>query len=173
MSYVYAGTRLTVVCTWNQTGILLWVSGVSDILAKVSADLQNLYQCRVERSNVQAPALAVGTITETITLDLYSAQDRNDSSDLLSNVNDLFAQYGSAPDASDVTSITPPATAPAANPGGSTGAPGPVPTSPSSSGVGTWWDKLKLEAGAGSIGFVVGGLVVVGLLVFIAVKAEV
>lgn len=171
MGYVYAGTRLTVVCTWNETGVVLWTSGVSDVLAKVSADLQNLYQCRVERSNVVAPAVAVGSITETITLNLYTSQDRNDSADILDNVNGLFAQYGSYPSASDITSITPPATAPDSADSGDTGAPGPVPATPSNTI--DWWNNLKTELGAGSVGFVAGGLVVVGLLVFIAVKAEV
>lgn len=167
--YVYAGTRLTVVCTWNDTGVLLWTSGVADILSKVSADLQNLYAIRIERSKVDAPALAIGSLTETITLNLYSGQDRNDSADILGNVNDLFAQYAAYPSASDITSITPPASAPHGTPGGNTGAPGPAPPDPPLG----WWEKLKAEAAAGSMGFVVGGAVVIGLLIFVAVKSEV
>jgi len=172
MAYVYAGTRLTVVCTWNETGLILWSSGVADVLAKVAADLQNIYNLRIEKSNVQAPAVAVGSITEVITLNLYTGQDRNDDGDILSNVNDLFAQYGSYPSASDITAIHPPPTAPQGTASGDTGAPGPAPQGNNASGL-SWWDTFKLEAGAGSVGFVVGGLVVVGLLVFIAVKAEV
>lgn len=171
MAYVYAGTRLTAVLTWNETGVVLWTSGVSDIIAKVAADLQNIYSCRVERSAVQAPAIALGSITETITLDLYTSQDRNDSGDILSNLNDLFAQYGSYPDSADITKITPPSNAPA-QPGGSTGAPGPTPPAPGSDPLG-WWEQLKTEAAAGSVGFVVGAVLVVGLLVYISVRAEV
>ena len=165
MPYVYAGSRLVYVANWNQTGLIVWTYGVSDVLAQVANDLSNQYQLRVERSDVKAPSVAVGSLTETITLYLYSGIDRNDVTDIIGNVDDAFARYGSRPDSSGVTTITPPSGTPQG-----TGAPGPAPqpsdTTPS------WWSSLTSSLEAGSVGFILGGLVIAAVVIAVIVKGE-
>lgn len=177
--YVLAGTRCTYVANWNETGVLVWTSGVQDLLGQISAALQNQYQLKVESSQVQAPAVAVGSLTETITLKLYSGQDRNSINDIQGNVDDLFAQLAARPDSSAISSVTPPGGS--AQNTGAPAAPGQPGSSPSlggndqSSGGGafsSWWDKLTTQVEAGSIGLVVGAAAVIGLIVFLAVRNE-
>jgi hypothetical protein len=183
MSYVVAGSRLTWSGDFDSFAFISQTSG--DTIQIVGSALSNKYNMLIERSANVGDWTGLGA--KTITLDLRTDMDRNSDDDIRSNVADEFAAAGSACSASRITSITPPG-GQAQQTGAPTAPPSTVNTG-GGAGGGTapkgctgFWDCLSSgefsnafgnitnSIEAGSIGFIVGGIAVVGLIIFLALK---
>jgi hypothetical protein len=187
MSYVVAGSRLTWSGDFDTFAFITQTSG--DGVQLVGSALSNKYNLLIER------ATNVGFFTDTgaktITLDLRSDMDRNSDDDIRGNVADEWAAIGCACTASRIISITPPGGqsqktgAPTAPPGGGKDPTAPPPPPGQGKPCSGFWDcitsgeissgfsQLSNQLEAGTIGLVVGGLAVVGLVIFLALREPV
>lgn len=182
--YVSSGSRM--VWTGQFSGVPLSV-GPSDLIAAVASTLANNYQLVVEKSDNNYSALT--SSPTSITLYLRTDIDRGDGetddglTDILNNVNDAFktnigalSLYNPTLMSSSINSYTPAPTqdnpAPVMQ---TTGTPlqttaQVVASQPAST---NWWDSLTTKLEAGSVGFLVGGAVVVGLVIYMMVRPQV
>lgn len=177
--YVNAGSRMV----WTgQFGTFLFSKGPTDLIAAVAALLKNNYSLAVESSqnNIAYGGLGNGSITLSLRTDIDRGDGETDDglSDIGNNCADTFKSQGFSVSAWGITNYTP------ANSDGSTDNSQIVNTgaatktvaqqnaeNPSSSGI-TWWDKLTGELAAGSVGLLVGGVLVVGLLLYVGLRPQ-
>lgn len=175
--YVPAGSRLT----WTGNfGTLAFALGFSGIMQAVSAQLQNNYALVVESENdtLGLTGIEGGSVTLHVLTNIDRGGTSDGIEDIRGNISDTFAANNVSVQGSSITDYklaagTNPISGDvvAATPTTATGAPVPIPqATPSSNPFGSWWDKFTTQAAAGSIGFIIGGVAVVGLLVYMAVK---
>jgi hypothetical protein len=178
--YVSSGSRMT----WTGGfGSFLFSKGPSDLISSVSALLKNNYALIIERydSGISAGGLGSGSMT----LYLRTDQDRGDGetddglTDIGQNVRDTCASQGFPPSSWAIDNYQP------ANTDGSTSTQviktgtaqktveQNTAADKSTSSVTSWWDNLTGKLEAGSVGVLIGGAVVIGLILFLAVKQEV
>lgn len=177
MSYVVSGSRLTWSGDFGTLSFLTQSSG--DTIQAVGAGLSNKYNLLIERANNVGDWS--GLQARTITLDLRSDMDRSSDNDIRGNIMDEFASAGAACIASRIISITPP--------GGQaqgTGAPGTPPGgNPASNVCVGFWDcigsgefsaafgNLTGQVEAGSVGFILGGVAIIGLILYLGMREQV
>lgn len=183
--YVSAGSRMT----WTgQFGSFMvpnssWVlpQSANDVIAAVASKLQNAFQLAVERSENNVSALGLGS--GSITLYLRTDSDRGNGetddglTDILTNVNDAFKQVGYDVVGSSIGSYTPaPAPNGAVQPTITTGTPLQTVTQQNANSpvsTGSWWDGLVSKVETGSVGFILGGVAVIVIILVVVVKSEV
>jgi hypothetical protein len=179
--FVPAGSRLTWAGDFGD--LAFFAASSTDQIAAVGGTLKNNYNLIVERAHDGVGGFA-NLSGGTITLDLRSEMDRGNGSngvdDIRGNVADAFAFWGSACAASRIisTNLVPSkAGQPIVQNTGpqDTGAPKEAPNPPApdntSSSWSTWWDNLTGKIEAGSIGLVLGGAIVIGLVLYLSVKS--
>jgi hypothetical protein len=170
----------------GQFGPFLFSKGPTQLVADVTATLQNTYHLAVQKYENSVSDYGLGT--GTITLHLESLIDRGDGeqddglTDILNNVNDAFRKDGYSPAGSAISQYTPaPTTDPvtgASIPQAPIATNSPLPTAEQSNAAKTsnptdsWWSKLVGQVEAGSIGVVIGSAAVIGLLIYLSVKPE-
>jgi hypothetical protein len=181
MSSVYfpAGSRATWTGDWNTVGF--FNSPVTQI-HEVSSYLEANAHMAIESSSTTEPSVFSTASDRTVTLKVRTLIDRNDVMDIDADIRHAFyVVMNQEPDASSIPIYTLAQNGSTANQTQQgTGAPNaadenaPPDTSGdnSDSGLTGWWNQFTGKLQAGSIGFVVGGLAVVGLLLVIAVKSE-
>lgn len=174
--YVSAGSRMT----WTgQFGAnYSYHLTLADVIQAAASVLSNNYLLAVERNDngVSWGGLGSGSIT----LSLRTDQDRGDGetddglTDILNNVSDAFKQVGYPPINAVINNYTP-----ADNSGRGTINTGtPLKTVPQQEAdkpkdnSPSWWDQLVSKVEAGSIGFALGGIAVVALIVVVVVHSE-
>lgn len=175
--YVSEGSRIVWTGQFGSTATAnTWALTSSGMIQDVSAVLWNLYKLAVEKSDngLSWGGLGGGSIT----LYLRTDQDRGDGevddglTDILNNVADAFKNAGYPPINATINSYTP-----ADNSGRGTVNTGtPLKTVPQQTAdkpdAPSWWDQLIGKVEAGSIGFILGGVAVVGIIVLVIVKSE-
>jgi hypothetical protein len=152
----------------------LFAPSINNVLTAVRNSLANSYQLAVENYNIQNNWNDTGTVT----LNLRTDQDRGDGetddglTDIQGNVDNAFAAAGLPVLASGITSYS------AATSDGKTGNPQATgvatPTAPpdgnTKPGGPSWLDSLLGKVEAGSVGVVIGGAIVIGLLIYLSVR---
>lgn len=182
--YVAAGSRMTYSAQFPNLKDFLANLGPAGIVAKIGSNLKNKYNLDVEKfdNGVGISGFTPGSIT----LYLRTNIDRGDGdtddglTDILGNVNDEFRLDGHEPTSSVINDYTPaPSDAQPTPTVVHSGAALPTvqtiqeqaaknnPDGPS------WWDQLTGKLEAGTVGFTIGAVVIVGLLIFVAVKQQV
>jgi hypothetical protein len=179
VSYIVAGTRLSWSGDFANFAFISQTSG--DTIQIVGSALKNKYNLIVERSTNVGDWSGLGA--KTITLDLREDTDRNSEEDIRGNVMGEFAAAGAPCTNSRIISITPPGGQ--ATPTGAPSAPPPTVAPPKgSSGGGCvgFWDcisngqvgdafgNLAGQAEAGTLGFIVGGIAIVGLILYLGMR---
>lgn len=180
--YVSAGSRMV----WHGE-FHNWLTSFSEsptqAIIDVQAYLKNNYSLIVERS---VNNVGFGTGTGTIDLYLRTDIDRGDGetddglTDIQNNVNDAFSKQVGVPVlGSTITNYqsaaTGPTTPPDMNPGNDSGGSdkkGCTSTDFAFDNLGCWWDDLTKKVEAGTIGFAIGAVVVIGVIVFLSVKSS-
>lgn len=166
-----AGTR----CTWQgQWSLNTWqyltASVVpTDAMSSASSYLETNAHMAVEASHVDKPGAAAIGGTYTVTLQVRTLIDRGDLDDIRADIEHAFfvSSLQALPDSSSVTnytlpnSVTHPTGAPAAN------------TAPDTPPGSSWWDTFIAQLEGGSVGFIVGAVAVVGLIIYISVTDKV
>jgi len=184
--YVAAGSRMV----WSgQFGSLFFSSagamnlGISDVVSNLGAKLANQYNLHIEKfdNNLSWAGFGGGSIT----FHLRTDSDRGDGylddglTDILGNVSDEFTKLGYTPTTAVINSYSPAPTDAQPSPNViHTGAALPTVETQqqqiAATEIGTnWWDSIFGKLEAGTAGFAVGAIAVVGLLVFLAIKSEV
>lgn len=176
--YVSEGSRVVWTGQFGSTATAnTWALTSSGMIQDVSAVLWNSYKLAVEKSD---NGLSWGGLSGgSVTLYLRTDQDRGDGevddglTDILNNVSDAFKQIGFPCVNCSINKYTP-----ADNSSRGTVNTGtPLATvqqqtandKPSPS----WWDQFIGKVEAGSMGFILGGVAVVALIVVVVVKSEV
>lgn len=178
---VPSGSRLTWVGEFGP--LSFWSETSTDAIQNIGAKLKNKYNLIVEAANNATSFLTQGqgTITLTLRTDIDRGNGSDGREDIRGNVSDEFALEASAPIASRITVVTSPGQAPQG-----TGAP-PAPSDPNAPNpankpcVSVWdcitsgnfsdaYDRATSGLEAGVTGFAIGGIVVVGLVLFLLVK---
>lgn len=151
---------------------------VDDVVQKVASTLSNNYSLAVEKSsdNVSWAGLGSGSVTLNLRTDVDRGDGEGDDglTDILNNVSDAFRMLGYPPKNASINNYTP-----ADNSGRGTVNTGtPLKTAeqqaadkPADNSK-SWWDEFVNKVEAGSIGFVLGGVAVVALIIVVVVKSE-
>lgn len=184
--YVTAGSRMNWTGQFNSGSVTDWTAAFKeailfaspyDAVASISTQLKNNFSLIVESSD---NGLNWDNSSGKITLHLRTDIDRGDGetddglSDIGGNVSDAFNAAGFPVDSWAITSYQRQASDGSTQKVSTGTSQTDVTQTPSgTSSVSTWWDKVTGEVAAGSIGLVIGGAVVIGLLIFLAVKSEV
>lgn len=179
--YVNAGSR--VVWTGQFNGVLLY-GATNDVIQGVVSDLLNNYQLSVEK---QDNNISLFSTDGAITLYLRTNIDRGDGetddglTDILNNVNDAFTRQHATPTTASLSQYTP-ASQDGSGASGAINTGTPLATvqqqqvaaaktsSPSDWSLSGWWDKTVAQVEAGSVGFIVGGVAVIGVIVYLSVR---
>lgn len=182
--YVNAGSR--VVWTGQFNGVMLY-GATGDVIQGVVSELLNSYQLSVEK---QDNNISLFSTDGSITLYLRTNIDRGNGetddglTDILNNVNDAFTHQHATPTTASLSQYTP-ANVDGGTASGAINTGTPLATvqqqqvaaaktnSPNEWSLSGWWDKTVAQVEAGSVGFIIGGLAVVGVIIFIAVHKEV
>jgi phage shock protein PspC (stress-responsive transcriptional regulator) len=181
--YVNAGSRVT----WTgQLHTTLLYATIASTIQSVSSTLLNNNSLVVEKVDNNIGLSGSGSVTLYLRTDSDRGDGENDDglTDILNNVNDAFRANGVTVEASALNNYQP------ANADG-TGSSGPVntgtaqttvaqqnaaaaanagPTSGVFGGISDWWNKTVTQVEAGSIGFVIGGVAVVGFIIYLSVR---
>ncbi len=174
--YFTAGSRCTWTGTWGDVGFF---SDPSGSIPQVTAYLEANCNMAIEASSVNQPITLITKTATTITLKIRTLIDRNDVNDVSADIQNAFnTQVNLPPDSAAIQDYTLAQNGSTANQTKQqTGAPDPNAgntgddTNPT--GLALWWKNTVASVEAGSVGFIIGGAVVIGLLVFIAVRSEV
>lgn len=174
--YVSAGSRIT--WTGQFSGGVPWSPG--DVISGITSHLSNKYQLAVEKSDNNISWVGVGG--GSITLWLRTDSDRGDGeaddglTDILNNVSDEFKAYNAPLTNASINNYTP------ADSSGrgtiNTGTQLKTTTQqnadkPNQPSAPSWWDQFIGKIEAGSVGFVIGGVAVVAIIIVVVVKSEV
>lgn len=182
--YVSAGSRMV----WTGQfggGVLPW--SPDEISAAIKSSLANKYSLAVEKevNNIPWLALSTGSITLYLRTDIDRGDGETDDglTDILHNVDDEFKAEHAPLVTSVLNSYTPPA-----NPQQSGGGAGATVNTgavlktvdqqvatgagPINNPISSWWDGLVSKVEAGSVGFAVGAIAVVSLIIVIVVHSE-
>ncbi len=163
--YIVQGTRLTWVGDFA-AGTFLSAFSV-DAVNQAGAYLKNNYSLIIEDSHESNESIFGHLGAGTITLNLRTDIDRGDLEDVRGNVMEAFSAIGINFASSRIIDYKSPGAIVKTN----TGAEADNSQADSSNGSPLgWFDKLKMQIEAGSIGFVVGVVVIVGVGIYIAVK---
>lgn len=176
--YVNSGSRMT----WTGSfGTFLFSKGPTDLIAAVSALLKNNYSLVVERSdnNIAYGGLGNGSITLYLRTDIDRGDGETDDglSDIGGNVSNAFASQGFTVAGWGIDNYMP------ASSDGSTGSSPTIGTGTAQQTVAqqnankttntiSWWDKLTGELAVGSVGLLVGGVLVIGLLLYVGLRPQ-
>lgn len=194
--FVPAGTRLTWIGQFDGNDFI-W-HGITSREQNVAAALKNSYYIDVESCSDNYGLIYSHSFS--ITMHLLTNQDRGNGSDGLEdikgNVRDAFINDGATPTGSSIASYTLPDSSPHNVPGAPQPGPGglfnppatPDPSTPGTPAQCSLWQRLTGDTsqclvkaddftwsklGAASTAFVVGGLAVVGLIIFLLARQEV
>jgi hypothetical protein len=169
--YVEAGSRI--VWTGQFPSFLVAASETpNDAITRVGTYLRNNYNLIIERSDngISWGGLGGGSITLYLRTDIDRGDGDSDDglTDILGNVCQAFQNIGDPPITAVINSYTKPSGTKQ-----NTGTPlPPVSDTPRDSST-SWWDQFVGKVEAGSLGFVIGSIAVVALIVVVAVKSEV
>lgn len=157
---------------------------IGSVLATVTSNLANKYQLVIEKTenNIASIGFGGGSITLSLRTDIDRGDGETDDglTDILNNVNDEFRALSCPFVTAVLNDYTPPAN-PQQSGGGAgatvnTGA--PVKTvdqqnvaKPAASNN-HWYDSLLGKVEAGSVGFIIGSVAVVGLIIALMVHSE-
>lgn len=186
--YVNAGSRVTY--TGQFDNILLYAT-ITDVIQGVGSYLLNSYNLTVEKADNNISITGSGSVTLSLRTNIDRGDGETDDglTDILNNVNDAFNKWNCTPTASGLNQYVPAAQ------DGSNGSSGAVntgtplttvtqqaavaaaaatnPNNPSTS----WWSSLTggfsntvSQIEAGSVGIVIGAVVVIGALVYLSIR---
>jgi len=175
--YVSEGSRVTWTGQFGSTATAnTWALTSSGMIQDVSAVLWNNYKLAVEKSEngMSYGGLGGGSITLYLRTDIDRGDGEVDDglTDIMGNVADAFKQVGMPCINCSLNNYTP-----ADSSGRGTVNTGtPLKTVPQQTSENkpspSWWDDFVNKVEAGSIGFILGGVAVVGLIIIVVVKSE-
>lgn len=185
--YVSAGSRMQWTGQFPNLVDVIANRGPAGIVGFIASNLLNKYNLVVERydNSLGTTGLAAGSITLYLRTDSDRGNGETDDglSDILKNVDDEFANDGHVVSSSSLNNYTPAPsqdnTAPATI---NTGSPQQTAaqenaqrlantgTLGTGTGIGGWFTGIVGQVEAGSIGVVIGAVLVVGVLVYLTVK---
>jgi hypothetical protein len=175
--YVNAGSR--VVWTGQFSNLALGLV-LSSVIQAVGSALLNQYNLIIEKADNNIGLTGQGSVTLYLRTDIDRGDGESDDglTDILRNVNDAFSQQHATPNASALSNYSPASQdGSGANGTINTGTPldtvarqNQVAAITDGGGISGWWNGLVSKAEYGSIGFVIGGLAVVGVIIYFSLK---